>query len=130
VTGGQALGVLLCHLVGDYVCQSHWMATEKVKRWWPAICHAATYTAPWLVLTRSWWALAVIGGTHLLIDRWRLARYVVWAKNLLAPAGHRAPLTPTGYGQYVPEWLAVGLLIVADNTIHLAIAALTLEAVL
>ncbi len=33
---------LLAHLVGDYLIQSDWMATEKVKRWWPAIVHGTT----------------------------------------------------------------------------------------
>lgn len=26
----------LAHMVGDYVIQSDWMASEKTKLWWPA----------------------------------------------------------------------------------------------
>lgn len=81
MTGGTALGILLAHLAGDYVLQSHWMATEKLKRWWPALVHGFTYTLPYLLVTRSVWALLIIGGTHTVIDRYRLARYVVWLKN-------------------------------------------------
>lgn len=83
MTGGVALGILLAHLVGDYLCQSHWMATEKTRRWWPAIAHGVTYTLPFLIVTRSPAALVVICLTHIVIDRYRLARYVVWAKNQL-----------------------------------------------
>jgi hypothetical protein len=31
------VGVLLAHLVGDYLLQSDWMAAEKTKRWWPPV---------------------------------------------------------------------------------------------
>lgn len=123
MSGNVVMGMLLAHLVGDYVTQSHWMATEKVNRWWPAVAHAVTYGVPYLLVTRSVPALAVIVGTHAVIDRYRLARYVVWAKNQFAPASFRHPVTPTGYAGRVSPWLAVGLLIAADNTIHLAINA-------
>lgn len=116
-----ALGLVLAHLVGDYLIQTHWMATEKVHRWGPAVAHGVTYTLPHLVVTQSPLALAVIGGTHIVIDRYRLARYVVWAKNQCAPRSHRPPLTATGYGDDVPAWLAVWLLIIANNVIHLLI---------
>jgi hypothetical protein len=120
------LGLLLAHLVGDYLLQSHWMATEKTKRWWPAVVHALTYGLPFLLVTRSPLALAVIVGTHAVIDRYRLARHLVWAKNQLAPASHRpswADARATGYPSDTPPWLAVWLLIIADNTVHLAINA-------
>ena len=38
-----ALGIVLAHLVGDYLIQSHWMAVEKVNRWWPAIAHGLAH---------------------------------------------------------------------------------------
>jgi hypothetical protein len=118
-----ALGIVLAHLVGDYLIQSHWMACEKTKRWWPAVVHGVTYTLPFLLVTRSPWALLVIGGTHIVIDRFRLARHVVWVKNLAAPAGKfRRPwseCSATGYPADTPPGLAFALMIVADNTIHL-----------
>lgn len=74
--------------------------------------------ADFLFLTQSPLALAFILGTHFLIDRFRLARFVVWLKNgyMFTEIG---PATATGYHNDVPPWLAVWLLIVADNTIHL-----------
>ena len=107
---------IVAHLVGDYLTQSHWMATCKTKRWLPAALHAAIYTVTFCFLTQSLLALAVIGGTHFLIDRYRLARFVVWAKN-----GARGPITATGYPDDVPAWLSVWLLIIADNTLHILI---------
>lgn len=117
------LGILLAHLVGDYLLQSHWMATHKTTRWWPAIAHGLTYTVPYVAVTRSPWALLVICVTHVVIDRYRLARHIVWAKNQLAPAAERPGHTATGYAEDVPPWMAVWLLIVADNTLHLLINA-------
>jgi hypothetical protein len=120
----------LAHLIGDYVFQSDWMASEKTVRHIPALAHAATYTAAFLPLTRNWKALAVIGGTHFVIDRWRLAKHLCWAKNQLAPAAFRPGHTATGYGTDKPDWLAGWLLIICDNTLHLLInrAALRLHA--
>lgn len=112
---------LLAHAFGDYVVQSDWMAAEKVKHHGPAAAHAASYAACFLPLTRSWKALAVIGGTHFVIDRWRLAKHVCWAKNQLAPSEYRPGHTPTGHSADKPDWMAVWLLIIADNTMHLTI---------
>lgn len=116
--------VLLAHLVGDYLLQSHWMATEKTKRWWPAIAHAVTYGLPFLLVTQSPLALLVIVGTHAVIDRYRLARYVVWLKNLNAPGSHRRPwseCSATGFPPETPAWLAVWLVFIVDNSLHLLI---------
>ncbi|MEU4229480.1 DUF3307 domain-containing protein [Nonomuraea sp. NPDC026600] len=117
--------ILLAHLAGDYVLQSHWMADEKIQRWWPATVHGFFYTLPHLFLTNSLPALAVIGGTHILLDRTRAAKYIIWAKNQLAPVASRPTWSESadnnGFPQEVPHGLAHALLIVADNTIHLAI---------
>jgi hypothetical protein len=135
ITGDQ----IAAHLVGDYILQSHWMASEKTKRSLAAAVHAVTYALPFLFLTRNPAVLAVIIGTHFAIDRWRLARFVVWIKNGtwlrpffgrdIADAGFLPdPITATGYPESSPAWLAVWLLIIADNTIHILIngAALAL----
>lgn len=115
------LEIILAHLAGDYLLQTNWMAVEKTKRWLPAILHGLTYTLPYVLLTQSLLALLVIGGTHVVIDRYRLARHVVWLKNQFAPRNFRTPHTATGYGDDMPPWMAVWLMIVADNTIHLLI---------
>lgn len=116
--------VLVAHLVGDYLIQSHWMATEKTKKWTPAVVHGVTYTLPFLLVTQSLLALAVIAGTHIVIDRYRLARHVVWLKNQVGPRAFRGPWSErsaTGYPPETPAWLAVWLMIIADNTLHILI---------
>lgn len=147
---------LILHLLGDYVLQSDWMAQNKRKSSFAAGAHALTYSLPFLLLQPSLTAFAVILGTHFLIDRFGLARYVVWAKNVLlqpwcimltasrdniedmqdladegellskAALGAHAKYSwkncsATGYPSDAPPWLAVWLLIAADNTLHLAI---------
>lgn len=120
------LFALAAHFIGDYLLQTNHMAIEKTKRWVPAIMHGIAYTIPFLFLTSSPLALLVITGTHIVIDRYRLARYVVWFKNQFAPARHRHGMTATGYHDDTPDWLAFSLMIVADNTIHILINAFAL----
>jgi hypothetical protein len=120
---------LIAHVIGDYVLQSSWMAQEKTRRWWPAVAHALAYGVPFLFITRSTLALAVIVCTHAVIDRYRLARYVVWATDHLAPVGTVpcwAECRTTGYPPDVPGWLAGGLLIICDNTMHVVINSVAL----
>jgi hypothetical protein len=121
---------LLAHLVGDYVLQSHWMATQKVKKSIPALIHALLYTIPFLFFHPSVVAWVVMFSTHFVIDRFRAARYIVWTKNLLAP---RATWTEwkrsggTGYDETVPVWLSVWLTIIVDNALHIAINGAALK---
>ena len=111
----------LAHMVGDYVIQSDWMASEKTKRWWPAVAHGVSYGLPFVLVTQSVAALLVIVGTHIVIDHYRLARHVVWFKNQLAPKAFRPAHTATGMGASKPDWMAVWLLIIADNVLHMLI---------
>lgn len=116
--------ILVAHLVGDYILQSHWMSQEKTKRWFPAIVHGILYTLPFLLITQSPLALLTIAGTHAIIDRYRLAKQIVWLKNFIAPRGFNSPWSKskaTGYPDETPAWLGVWLMIIADNTIHILI---------
>lgn len=114
---------LLLHTIGDYIIQSDWMAIEKTKRSLAAAIHAVTYTASFLLLTRSIAALAVIAGTHFVIDRWRLARYVCWAKNRIWPGWRPwSECTRTGFpDDKQPAWIGLWIMIVVDNTMHVII---------
>jgi hypothetical protein len=119
---------LVAHAVGDYVLQSHWMASEKTRRHLPAAAHALLYGLPFALFV-SPAALAVIVGTHFAIDRWRLARHVVWLKNFMAPPGTNPSwqeCKATGYPPDVPPWLSVWLMIAADNTLHILINAVAI----
>lgn len=109
---------ILAHLVGDYILQSDWMASEKTKRSLAAAVHAVTYALPFLFLTTSITALSFIIGSHFLIDRFRLARHVVWLKNGYFFTRGFKPTT-TGYLDDKPPFLSVWLFIIADNTMHI-----------
>lgn len=120
---------LLLHTLGDYVIQSDWMATEKIKRSLAAVIHAVTYTALFLLLTRSVTALAVIAGTHFVIDRWCFARYVCWAKNRIWPGWRPwSECTRTGFpDDKQPAWIGLWIMIVVDNTMHVIINGASLR---
>lgn len=116
---------LIAHLLGDYALQSDWMAQEKTKRWGVAVVHAIVYSLPFLLLcTPSPAALAVMVLTHAAIDRLRLAKYVCYGKNFLAPRTFWydwKDCEATGYHKDRPLWLSVWLLIITDNAMHLLI---------
>ncbi len=121
---------ILLHLLGDYLLQSDWMANGKRRSFSIATWHALAYSFPFLLLRPSPVAIAFIFGTHLLIDWLGLARYVVFAKNFLAPPAHWpkwANSWKTGYDHMRPEWLAVWLTIIADNTLHLVCNGIALK---
>ena len=142
---------LILHLLGDYATQSHWMAQNKTKSFWAALCHAEVYSLPFLLIA-SPRAFLIILITHFLIDRFGLARHVVYVKNIafsppiwiawIRCAGigieqarngeDKAQFSllwnyrwrncsTTGYPAETPPWLAVWLQIICDNTMHLAI---------
>ncbi len=131
---------LLAHAVGDYIMQSDWMANEKTKKRLACWAHALTYMLCFLPLTQNPATLFVICVTHFAIDHYRLARYVCWLKNFLSPpmdivekvsetqTNHYkqwnypwSECIGTGYHKDRPAWLAVWLMIIADNTMHIAI---------
>ena len=125
---------LIAHAVGDYVLQSDWMAQEKTKRPEVALFHAFVYSLSFICffdgMSRRAWLVIFV--THAIIDHFRLARYVVWAKNWIALT-RAAPTPPwseckaTGYPPEKPMWMSVWLLIITDNIMHVIINALALE---
>ena len=88
---------LVAHAVGDYVLQSEWMAVEKTK------------------------------GTHFVIDRWQLARYVAWLKNRPWPGSSSwSECKATGFSPDTPPWMATWLVIIIDNVMHILINGLAI----
>jgi len=152
---------LAAHAIGDYLLQSDWMASKKRTEKVAAVVHASVYTLCFLPLVWSdrsavsvFKAVLVIHYSHFLIDHYGLARYVVWAKNFLAPRWLPKPESmmlckshereaclicsrkianlpwsecqATGYPPDRPPFLAVWLLIIADNVLHVLINGLAL----
>lgn len=139
---------LLCHILGDYVLQSDWMALNKNKRTFPCLVHVTLYTLPFLMLTQSFWALAFIFATHFIIDRFpHFIKRLIWLKNHANPHFAYPPFAKcadTGYyddlnhksAWICNDWLSNGgkepykieprkgfvtiwLYIITDNALHL-----------
>lgn len=110
---------LLAHLWGDYVIQNDWMANNKTKSTVVCLIHVLTYTVPFLFLTLDWRKLAAIALTHFLIDRFRLALWIVKVKNWT--------WTNTGFPTSTPDYISFWVTILVDNTIHLTINYLLLK---
>ena len=121
---------LLCHVIGDYILQSDWMALNKSRRSDVALLHAVLYSLPFLALTCSGRALATIAASHFAIDRWRLTRYFILAKNWLSP-GAAVPVAAcdpvTGFPRERPPWVTFWLYVIIDNTVHVMINAWALR---
>lgn len=139
------LWIILCHLVGDYILQTNSMAQRKTSSWWWALVHAAAYTVPYAVLAFilrgqvdwAWLAVVlVISGTHAVIDRYRLAKHLIWAVNNGLPHDGRDEYTwaegrdNQGYTAEHPVWLRTWLMFIVDNTVHLVINAIAIGVLL
>jgi hypothetical protein len=103
------------------------MANNKTKYGLAATIHGFVYSLPFLLLGPSRAAFMAIFLTHVIIDRWRLARYVVWAKNWLGPNLPWLQCSRTGYPDDRPAWMSVWLMIIADNVLHIIINGLALR---
>lgn len=113
---------LILHLIGDYVTQTDWMARTKTHRMGVAVLHALVYSLPFLLLSPSLLAILVIFSTHAVIDRYRLARFLIFAKNKITQPGLAwADASETGHPKDTPPWISFWLLILVDNTMHLTI---------
>lgn len=116
---------LIAHAIGDYLLQSGWMAVGKVKSLVPATVHGLVYSLPFVVLFQpSLAAWLVIVVTHIIIDRWRLAKHVSWAKNWLAPVRPKSwkdCKEHNGYDPATPEHTSFWLMIITDNLLHILI---------
>jgi hypothetical protein len=68
------LKIVFCHLVGDYVFQSDFIATTKGKNWYHLFVHCVLYCLPFYIAFGINWQLLFIFVTHLIIDPLK-ARY-------------------------------------------------------
>ena len=106
------------------------MALEKTKRSLPCLIHVLIYSVPFIIfMSPSLLAWLVIVGTHFVIDRWRLARYLIWAKNWMAPRGYNKSwkqCSKFGFPPETPEHIAFWIMILVDQVMHITINALAL----
>lgn len=101
------LTIIACHMVGEYVTQTDWMAARKLSDWRARLAHVAAYTAgfafvPWqahLPLARAAAFLLAIGIPHFCVDCRRWASGDVWPPKpiLVDQAIHMAFLAVTAW---------------------------------
>ena len=80
--------IVACHLMGDYLLQSNFLAMTKGENWYHLFVHCFLYTIPFYIAFGWCWQLALIGILHFPIDamkaRWRKTNYVQISHYILA----------------------------------------------
>lgn len=119
------VNILFLHVLGDYFFQSSWMAVNKVNKWWPAFMHAFIYTIPFWFLTQSVVAINFILLTHLLIDRFSLARFIIIGKDCIfsgfgkVDLNERLSVNNFGFSKDTPQHIAFVCYLIIDNSMHI-----------
>lgn len=112
------------HLLGDYILQDGWMATnKKAKGWYGHLAcqvHCITYSLPFLVIG-SWQAVLAIYASHFIIDRYRFVEYFIALRE------RTFHVKNMGFPEGRPAFMAVWLYIITDNIFHLACNYLVLR---
>lgn len=104
----DGFGLLVGHLLGDYVLQDDWQAENKTRSSVACAIHCSLYTlAIWLCSFwwLPWWGVALCWLAHFPVDRWRLARRWMSFRQEAFATGIFAPWS----------------IIVVDNTLHLLV---------
>lgn len=68
------LKLIFCHLVGDYVLQSDFIAKTKGENWYHLLVHCTLYILPFYIVFGLTWQLLFIFVVHVVIDSLK-ARY-------------------------------------------------------
>jgi len=106
------MNLLLAHLVGDYILQTDWMATQKKWSNYACLVHALTYAVPFVFCGFCWWQLVLVVLQHWLQDR---GGFVTWFMRV------------KGSGHFASGPLAPWSVILTDNILHLVWVALVAQ---
>lgn len=66
--------IILCHLIGDYVLQSNFIASTKGENWYHLFVHSALYIVPFFICFGFGLKLLILFMSHMIIDPLK-ARY-------------------------------------------------------
>ena len=95
---------LLCHLFGDFILQTDWIAINKKQSNIVCLIHVITYLLPFLLLDLYYWQYLLISIQHYSQDR---TNFVIWfMKYKGSPKFIEPPMGP---------WS----IIITDNILHL-----------
>lgn len=126
------LGILVAHLVGDYILQNGWMARRKLDSLLIALFHGfiqgvllelvVVILRPETTFRVAITIFLVTAVTHGIIDRYRLIKPIIWAMNQIGDSySWREGKRNNGHPMNTPAWMSTWLMIIADNTLHLVI---------
>lgn len=66
--------LIMCHVFGDYVLQTRFIAESKGQNWYHLFIHCVLYSIPFCICFGFTWQLAVVFASHMVIDPLK-ARY-------------------------------------------------------
>ena len=64
----KIIELILCHLIGDYVFQSDYIAKTKGSNWYHLFVHCALYCVPFVIIFGINCRLLIVFTSHLIID--------------------------------------------------------------
>lgn len=77
---GMILKLLACHMIGDYVLQSDYIASTKGQNWWHMFVHCFLYAVPFYICFGGSGDLLTVFIMHMIIDplkaRWGKISYL------------------------------------------------------
>lgn len=70
----QIAKIIMCHIVGDYLFQTDYMAREKGKDWYILFVHCVCYCVPFAIVFGIDYRLPMVFAVHMVTDALK-ARY-------------------------------------------------------
>ena len=71
--------IVICHLIGDYVLQSNFIATTKGSNWYHLFVHCALYVVPFYIFFGLDLRIGILFVVHIVVDplkaRWNKTTY-------------------------------------------------------
>lgn len=113
---------IFAHMIGDFVLQNQWMASNKYDNYLVALIHGAFYTVPFLILFGFCWQLIPICILHTLIDHYKVP--LLWAKFWGIGMDGWLPqriLKSKNNTKEAPDHIKHWLWIILDQIMHLTI---------
>ena len=66
---------IICHIVGDYLFQTDYMAREKGKDWYVLFVHCVCYCVPFIHVFGFSYKILSLLVTHVIIDWMKIHHY-------------------------------------------------------
>ena len=76
--------LLACHMLGDYVLQTDFLAKTKGTNVWHMLAHCVTYTVPFAFVFGIDWRIWFLLVLHLLIDALKALHYIGYVSDQVA----------------------------------------------